>query len=443
MRQKNLLVAIALVTVMLCATVGGTLAYWVTESYAANKIETGNVHVKLLSTVEQYDSLYPGDVVPHVIDVQNDGDLDALVRLKVRKSWTSDLSPDNVLIEYNNTYWLDGGDGYFYYKGILAPGQKGQEPLLKEFELDSTTSNAYKDKTLTIDVDMEYIQAANNAISSMWGKTYQDIGVNAPQPSANTAVAKVDFVSPEQKFTFSQGNDLFLGFKGLAPGDKRSQVINVTNSYNDEIEVFIRAAQVNQDATGQELQKVNDLLQKYATITVRNNSGQTLYNGAIWGNYTTDPVGNNSMKNDISLGKLAASGSTDITVDLELDPTIENDYQDLAGNISWVIRATGGDDKVTETPPPYNPPTIPPTRGDEDPTPTPSGDPTGTPTLRPTYTPPVSSGSPGPSGTLKPPKVGDDSPFTLMLMAIALLTCTLIGLIVAYMKQRKLDRKYR
>jgi len=146
------------------------------------------------------------------------------------------------------------------------------------------------------------------------------------------------------------------------------------------VEIFVWAEYVDQDlATPQNIALVREMLEKYATVKVTASTGNVIYQGAVWGNYPNAPVGNNSMRDKISLGQFAPGVEKDLLVELKLSPELDNLYQDLWGKIKWVFCAQG-DDPVS---------------------PTPYGEPMPTPTLRPP--------TPKPTGYIAPyrPNTGE------------------------------------
>ena len=86
------------------------------------------------------------------------------------------MSSDNVLVTYNTVDWeYEPEDGYFYYKGVLAPG-KLSPAVVNEIKLDESTGNEYQNRRAHIDIYMEALQAAGEAIT-IWGKTFEDLDI--------------------------------------------------------------------------------------------------------------------------------------------------------------------------------------------------------------------------------------------------------------------------
>ena len=127
MKKGYILLCLSLAAVFAVSVTGTTLALW-------RKTDTSD-HIAQMATVtgqivEEYDGaeeIYPGSTVEKVVNVQNTGTADSVIRVKVEKAWGAErdedgnllvddtVSTDNILIDYNTEYWqYDQTDGYFY-----------------------------------------------------------------------------------------------------------------------------------------------------------------------------------------------------------------------------------------------------------------------------------------------------------------------------------------
>ncbi|MDL2258231.1 hypothetical protein LJC42_03605, partial [Eubacteriales bacterium OttesenSCG-928-K08] len=264
----------------------------------------------------------------------------------------SGLSTDNIEVaQFLNIgatdMWLDAGDGYYYYKGILKPGEVTSQALFEKFRLNEKTGNEYRGKTANIVVHLDCLQAAGNALSNQWGIQFSALGIAPPAVPVADATT-VTFVNRRTGFTFNPtSTDLFANFKNLVPGETREQRINVSNTSSDVVNIYLRAEYVDQTlATTANIDLVNEMLQKYATVTIKDSSGKLIYEGAVWGNYPNEPTTGkmDSMRNNINLGRFRTGDTLGMTVSLTLDPQLDNRYQDLWGRIKWVFSAMGDDD---------------------------------------------------------------------------------------------------
>ena len=90
----------------------------------------------------------------------------------VTKNWTTAFTND----------FIDGGDGWYYYKKILAAEASVQvlDSIALNESLISTSPyyNDYKSYTYELDFNFEAIQASSSAISEIWGRTATISGGN-------------------------------------------------------------------------------------------------------------------------------------------------------------------------------------------------------------------------------------------------------------------------
>ncbi|MGN1456874.1 MAG: LPXTG cell wall anchor domain-containing protein [Acutalibacteraceae bacterium] len=333
---------------------GLTLASFKTRSSTVNNITLASVKGSIIEEYEQGQTVYPADVVNKKVQVKNTGTADAIVRVKIEKAWgdyresdgtlavNPSLSTDNILIEYNTDNWLYKSDGYFYYKGVLTPGEITPS-LFDSFEIDGkNTGGEYKNKNADIIVTTELVQAACDGIS-FWGTTFEDLGIKYTESQQVPIVTTVEFKNADVGFVFELNDgDLFANFKDLMPGETRSQEITVTNSWNKETEIFLNAEYIRQQAEDDETYAlIEKLLREKATISITDGKGNIIYSGAVYGNYDVNSNGNNSMKNPISLGSFKPNETKSLYVNLSVDKNTDNNYKALLGSVKWVFSAEG------------------------------------------------------------------------------------------------------
>ena len=337
------------------STIGTAYAAYKVASDSTNAISMAGIKARIVEKYEPADSVFPGNTIEKIVNVKNTGGGDSLIRVKVEKAWGEErgedgkliandaYSTDNINIEYNTEYWFyDQADGYFYYKGVLKPGETTLAPLFEEFTVSEDTGNEYKGLHADITVKMECVQAAFGGVS-VWDKTLSDLGINyTPDKTVDTVTASI-LVGGEKGFAYNpESTDLFANFKNLLPGETRSQIIEVKNmsSFKPGAEIFLRAEDIPQSlAEPGTLEIVNKLLHEYATIVVTDEAGKIIYNGPIWGEpYSpgTNPV---SMRNNISLGQFGEDEVKKLNVQLQVDPAMGDEYQELWGLIKWVWTA--------------------------------------------------------------------------------------------------------
>lgn len=409
-----------LCAVSMCAflfSTGMTYASWKTQSETVNTISMASVKGQIVEEYEQGQVVYPNGTVRKTVQVRNTGTVDALPRVKIEKAWgdnrdengklliNSELSTDNIEIHYNTEKWLyNENDGYYYYQEVLKPGDTTVS-LFDSFTVNGeNTGSEYKNKQADITVNMEMVQAAGGGLS-YWGTSFEKLGIVYTQTENAEMITTVDFNSPDAGFSFDvNGGDLFADFKNLVPGESRSQVVEITNQWNRETEIFLRADFVEQiQATDENRELINRLLHDYAVVVITDDEGTVIYNGPVWGNPDVDSYGTDSMKYPYSLGTFTEGQTKKLHISLSLDPQADNQYKELLGLIKWVFSAQG--DEFTDTPTPE--PTEAVTPG---PTVTITPEPTVTQGQTATPKPTGSEVTPTPPGiTPQSPKTGDSS----------------------------------
>ena len=347
-----LLLVLALASVF---SAGHALAYWLVEGKTDNLISTGKLAAKIVEEYEQGQLVFPGDVVDKVVNIANTGEVDSIIRVRVAKAWgriddeggfsaDETLSTANIVIDYNSDLWVyDDGDGYFYYKRVLVPGEMTAQPLFTKFAVSSAIANDFAGMHVSIGIEMESLQAGYGAIS-LWGKTLADLDISySPIENAPSEEPVIAFISPEKKFSFvSKNTDLFCAWEGLIPGESRSQSFSVQNLYAEQVPISFRGEYSYTVESPEDQALVDALLKKYVTISITEESGKEIYRGFIWGNLEEDT--GPTMKEFIPLGEFAPRETKRYNVTISISPEVDRNYNDLKGQTTWVFRALRGTD---------------------------------------------------------------------------------------------------
>ena len=152
------------------AVVGGTWAYFNQTAAITNPFSTGSYGGSIVESFNpsEGDNWQPGATVDKEVVAENTGNSPLLVRVKMAETWSrndqnmiainSEKQPaftevkqadaEDGLVESDQTVvwknlaendaWTQGEDGYWYYKGQLAPGAT-TESLLESVTLDKDT----------------------------------------------------------------------------------------------------------------------------------------------------------------------------------------------------------------------------------------------------------------------------------------------------------------
>lgn len=180
--MKKRLFAAAVIAVCLSLMAYGTLAYFTADEVAHNVITTGAIDIDLLEWADEgktipfpedgVSGVMPGADVTKIVEVQNTGSGDAYIRVKVEKEIIlpegveGEVDSGLMMLDFDETYWLLGDDGFYYYKEAVAPGAVTQ-PLFATVSFDSSMGNLYQNSTATVDVTAYAVQVANNGATVM------------------------------------------------------------------------------------------------------------------------------------------------------------------------------------------------------------------------------------------------------------------------------------
>lgn len=172
----------------------------------------------------------------------------------------------------------------------MAPG-KLSPAVVNEIKLDESTGNEYQNRRAHIDIYMEALQAAGEAIT-IWGKTFEDLDIEYEEPSYPVEVSKVSFVNPSTGFRFENNDgDLFSGFKRLLPAECRTQQVEITNLYDYNTQIFLFASITEQSYLNNiNYRQIKKLLREHLTLSVIADTGEVLYFGPIWADAYSTPT---------------------------------------------------------------------------------------------------------------------------------------------------------
>lgn len=199
MKRKKILSVIAAVVVVASLAMG-SLAYFTSKETVKNSFSTiangtedrgGDSGIDINENFDpnQAKNMIPGDTVNKDVQVDSTAKYGQFVRVKLSPNWITAsgeintalnstdlddivLNKVNLAASITENQWFDGGDGYYYYIGVLAPqGQSGSSTprLLDSVTLASDTEKAALGNGFTVDVTAESVQASNDAFTSAWG----------------------------------------------------------------------------------------------------------------------------------------------------------------------------------------------------------------------------------------------------------------------------------
>ena len=175
-RRKITLISIA--AALAALLVGGSFAFYVTSERTHNVITSGGVEIQLFEDTDQVGNdgrplpfqdivnATPGQSYSKIPRVQNVDDGAAWVRIKPTSEAklidNSIIAVENIFtININSRYWLDGGDGYYYYYRALQKSET-TEPFFTTVSLKDNLENIYKGATFGLKLKAQAVQQKNN-----------------------------------------------------------------------------------------------------------------------------------------------------------------------------------------------------------------------------------------------------------------------------------------
>lgn len=171
-KRKWLFIALAALCISIIGY--GTTAFFTADDIAHNFITTGNVEIELHEEgpdgkpfpEDGISGIMPGTEVTKKVTVENTGDSECWVRIKVEKAIQlaegNEGEPDAALIELDidKENWTEQ-DGWYYYNNKLTPGENTL-PLFTKAVFSEEMDNMYKNSTANVTVAAQAVQCANN-----------------------------------------------------------------------------------------------------------------------------------------------------------------------------------------------------------------------------------------------------------------------------------------
>lgn len=164
---------IALVAIVLTFLTQGALAYYSTVGKATNVVTSGAIRMFIHETTDQgtpfpEEGVYivPGDVVSKRVSIQSDCGHPFYLRVKIVYGIDSqELSSEECFkLNINEDNW-QAHDGWYYYKGIVQPGETTPNVFSHVEIVGAKVDNRYIGKTLTLSVVAQAVQSENNPLT--------------------------------------------------------------------------------------------------------------------------------------------------------------------------------------------------------------------------------------------------------------------------------------
>lgn len=170
MNRKTLLL-LAVVVVLLGTTIGGTVAYLVTNTQpVVNTFKPVKVDIDVREEL--------GDAKENVT-IKNTGDIPAYIRAQVIVTWQDadgNVYPvlptpgtDYTMTFASGTGWIKGSDGFYYYQTPVAAGAETGKLIEKTVSIKANEPEGYD---LHVEVLAQAVQAEpTQAVIDLWDVT--------------------------------------------------------------------------------------------------------------------------------------------------------------------------------------------------------------------------------------------------------------------------------
>lgn len=203
-------IAIVTLSVLLLASilVGATLAYFTSTADVAGNITLGDpVTISITQGGASASSLtfdgnaLPGTVYSQPIGISAPANMtEALMRAKLTITNTDGAS---TAVDATTTdAWQEGGDSYYYYEGTV--NSNDAIDFVTSITIPTSLTNEDANKSFSISIIVETIQAANNAANAVW-TTAPSEWLTTYSPAAR---ATNDIVNQQNLFQNDTNNNL-------------------------------------------------------------------------------------------------------------------------------------------------------------------------------------------------------------------------------------------
>lgn len=176
MKGRGRLALAALAAILVTVLTQPALAYYTTVGKTTNVVTSGGIELKIHEKTadgsdfpEEGVYVIPGDIVSKVVTVENVCDHPFYLRVKlIGGTAGAALSPEDCLkVDIDAQNWTLR-DGFYYYNGILLPGQT-TPALFRQVEIvGSRVDQSHIGSTLSLTVNAYAVQSQNNPAQQPW-----------------------------------------------------------------------------------------------------------------------------------------------------------------------------------------------------------------------------------------------------------------------------------
>lgn len=168
-----------LLTISLCTVLAASITAVGVTAYLTSKpakaVNTMNIATTSTTIEEKFDGTVKSNV-----KIKNDGTMSVFIRVKLVPTWqdkngnpaAKKAALSDLKITWGDNFkdnWIDGSNGYYYYKSKVAPNTETAE-LIKEAVIADSSKPQLKNYELNLNVLAESIQGdPKEAVKNAWG----------------------------------------------------------------------------------------------------------------------------------------------------------------------------------------------------------------------------------------------------------------------------------
>lgn len=198
--SKRKYIAMLVALAVCCITLGGVYAWKTLNTSITNEITTPTVEVEIVEEFDPSTEVDWNDPVIKKVSFKNTGTADAFIRVSYAEFWkevvdeTENLLPNFVdgkevatknwteyWIDGSSSEWVDGKDGWYYYKKVL-PADGSTNLILNSVSFDSEFRKEYENADYSLKFSLEAVQYSSkgdsinkDALEKSFGKKYTNI----------------------------------------------------------------------------------------------------------------------------------------------------------------------------------------------------------------------------------------------------------------------------
>lgn len=188
-------VGIAIATIILTITTVASLAYLTSKESVKNSFGIGKIEATVVENFDENNAkdLSTNKSIEKTVAVTNTGKNSEIVRVIINPQWKGKSNDNNIPVSASNQVklnfrkgfendWIEGKDGYYYYKHILKPkndktgsledDESKTSTLLESVSINKNITDEEKkefsNRELVVNVSAEAIQVNYDAIKESW-----------------------------------------------------------------------------------------------------------------------------------------------------------------------------------------------------------------------------------------------------------------------------------